>query len=80
MFSMEVGEINTHGQTVYTRPSPPPILEGLGTRLLMNIPAQCITPPTEEWQQDNLELLFSYDDIHVDKCWNHKVVFISCHN
>jgi len=25
--------INTHVQTVCTRPSPPPILKGLGTRL-----------------------------------------------
>jgi len=33
MFSLEVGEINTHAQTVCTRSSPPPILEGLGTRL-----------------------------------------------
>jgi len=28
------GEINADAQTVCTRPSPPPILEGLGTRLL----------------------------------------------
>ena len=33
MFSPEVGEINTHVQTVCTRPSPLPILESLGTRL-----------------------------------------------
>jgi len=33
MFPPEVGEINVHAQTVYTRPSPPPILENLGTRL-----------------------------------------------
>ena len=33
MFSLGVGEINTHVQTVYTKPSPSPILEGLGTRL-----------------------------------------------
>jgi len=30
MLSLEVGEINVHAQTVYTRPSPAPILEGLG--------------------------------------------------
>ena len=33
MFYPKVGEINVHAQTVYTRPSPPPILEGLGTKL-----------------------------------------------
>jgi len=33
MFYPEVGEVNMHAQTVCTRPSPPPILEGLGTRL-----------------------------------------------
>jgi len=32
----EVGEINVHVQTVCTRPSPPPILEGVGTRLGSN--------------------------------------------
>jgi len=36
MFSPEVGEINAHVQPVYTRPSPPPSLEGLGTRLAVN--------------------------------------------
>jgi len=34
MFYPEVGEINAHAQTVCTRPSPPPILEGLGIRLV----------------------------------------------
>ena len=37
MFLLEVGEINAHVQTVYTRPSPTPILEGLGTRLRAKI-------------------------------------------
>jgi len=32
-FSLGVEDINAHAQTVYTRPSPSPILEGLGTRL-----------------------------------------------
>jgi len=32
-FSPEFGEINMHTQTVCTRSSPPPILEGLGMRL-----------------------------------------------
>ena len=32
----EVGEINVHVQTVCTRLSPPPILEGLGMRLGSN--------------------------------------------
>ena len=33
--------INTHAQTVCTRPSPPPILEGLGTRLAYTIVYLC---------------------------------------
>jgi len=33
MFSLGVEDINAHVQTVYTRPSPSPILEGLGMRL-----------------------------------------------
>jgi len=33
MFFPEVGEISAHAQPVYTRPSPPPISECLGTRL-----------------------------------------------
>ena len=33
ILSLEVGEINAHVQTVCTRPSPPLISEGLGTRL-----------------------------------------------
>jgi len=31
---VQIEEINMHVQTVCTRPSPPPILEGLGTRLV----------------------------------------------
>jgi len=34
MFYPDDGEINAHVQAVYTRPSPPPILEGLDTRLV----------------------------------------------
>ena len=33
MFYLEVGEVNMHAQTVCSRLSPLPILEGLGTRL-----------------------------------------------
>ena len=36
MFYSEVGDINVRAQTVRTRTSPPPILEGLGTRLLQS--------------------------------------------
>ena len=52
MFYLEVGEVNMHAQTVCSRLSPLPILEGLGTRLcVVHVQQSEIVGSSKTWNR-----------------------------